>query len=599
MSNPPRNILMVYPPIPPDTYWSFSHALRLIRKKCAMPPLGLLTVAGMMPSGFDLKLIDMNVQPLRTSDIAWADMVFLSGMLIQKTALHRVAAQCRRLGTPVVAGGPYPSTAPQELAAVVDHVLCGEAEGLVPLFIEDYARGKARPVYEPLPPPDLGDTPPPRFDLLNLKAYGSMAIQYSRGCPFHCEFCDIWQRFGNRPRLKSAAQAIAELEALYRLGWRGAVFVVDDNFIGNRERVKTEFLPTLARWQQRRGHPFRFYTEASVDLARDDDLMAAMVAAGFNEVFVGIETPSPQALAETGKHQNLKGDLETAVRRIQNTGLEVMGGFIVGFDSDGEDIFDQQLAFIQRSAIPQAMVGLLTALPGTRLFERLQAEGRLCAATSGNNTHVFGTNFLPRMGTASLKAGYRRLLNELYGGNLRNYFQRCNQLLDRLGKRQMSNRVGVWRESLILLRALLRQPFTPYGWQYLKFLARNMPGHAGRFSMAVKFGIVGHHYHCITRELLKVDQVAVSLDRTYERLQAQLQSGGVLQGGGAPIPDTVVVSAWRWSQNALTDARRRIEALHGDCRDDLLRHYEAVAGKVWSLFRPFAGKLYRCGIRLR
>jgi radical SAM superfamily enzyme YgiQ (UPF0313 family) len=598
MPNAPRKILMVYPPIPSDTYWSFSHALALIHKKCAMPPLGLLTVAGMLPPGTQLKLVDMNFQPLRATDIAWADMVFVSGMLIQKKALLGVMRQCREAGTPVVAGGPYPSTAPEELSEA-DHILCGEAEGLVPLFLADYARGRARRVYEPLPPPDLGHSPLPRFDLLDLRAYGSMAIQYSRGCPFHCEFCDIWRRFGNRPRLKSATQAIGELEELYRLGWRGPVFIVDDNFIGNRQRVKTEFLPALSRWQQRRGNPFRFYTEGSIDLARDDELMAAMVAAGFHEIFVGIETPSPRALAETGKHQNLKGDLEASVRRIQGSGLEVMGGFIVGFDSDDEDIFDQQLAFIQRNAIPQAMVGLLTALPGTRLFERLQEEGRLCASASGNNTHVFNTNFLPRMGTAPLKAGYRRLLNELYGNDLRDYFQRCDKLLDRLGKRRLSSRVAVWRDGLFLVRSLLRQPFTPYGWQYLKFLLRNLPGHAGRFSQAVKYGIVGHHYHRITRQLLEIDQLSVSLDRTYERLRSQLHCGNTPSENAPALPESVVIAAWRWSQAVLADARRRIERLHGDCRDDLLHQYEVVAGKVRNLFQPFSGQLDRGGVRFR
>ncbi len=592
MPTRPRKILLVYPSIPPDTYWSFSYALRLARKKCAMPPLGLLTVAGLMPDDVELRLIDMNFQPLRTADIEWADLVFLSAMLIQQKALHRIAARCRRLNTPVVAGGPYPSTAPEEMVDV-DHVLCGEVETLMPTFLADYARGRARRVYAPPPPPDLAHTPLPRFDLLDLKAYASMAVQYSRGCPFHCEFCDIWQRFGNRPRLKAVPQAIAELESLYRLGWRGPVFIVDDNFIGNRRRVKTELLPALARWQRRRGNPFRFYTEASVDLAEDDDLMTAMVAAGFHEVFVGIETPSPRSLAETGKHQNLRGDLAAAIRRIQRAGLEVMGGFIVGFDSDGEEIFDRQMTFIQNNAIPQAMVGLLTALPGTRLFQRLQGEGRLRSQASGNNTHVFQTNFHPRMGDAKLTSGYRRLLSDLYGNNLRNYFQRCNHLLDNLGPRELDDRVPSWREGMILLRSLLRQPFTPYGWQYLKFLARNLTRHADRFSQAVKYSIVGHHFHRITRELLKCEKAAAVLECIYERLRDQLPAGEKQSATSPPVADALVVSAWQWSQAALADARRRIESLHEDFRDDLLQQYAIVAEKVWNLFRPFAGELCR------
>ena len=598
MPKAPRNILMVYPPIPTDTYWSFSHALRLVRKKAAMPPLGLLTVAGMLPAAIRVKLVDMNVQELRTEDIAWADMVFLSGMLIQKNAFDRVAAQCRQMDTLVVAGGPYPSSAPEEVP-VADHVLCGEAEHLLAEFLADYGRGQARRIYSGPAPADLGATPVPRFDLLDLKAYASMAVQYSRGCPFHCEFCDIWQRFGNRPRLKSANQAIAELESLYRLGWRGPVFIVDDNFIGNRGRVKREFLPALTRWQRRRRNPFRFFTEASIDLAGHEELMAAMVAAGFHEVFVGIESPSPEALAETGKHQNLKDDLENSVLRIQKAGLEVMGGFIVGFDSDGEDIFDRQLAFIQHNAIPQAMVGLLTALPGTLLCERLAAEGRLCASATGNNTHVFQTNFRPRMGTQTLQDGYRRLLTELYGGNMRSYFDRCNALLDRLGRRQLASRVAVWRDTGILLRALLRQPFTAYGCQYLKFLGHNLLRRSHRFAPAVKYGIVGHHFHRITRELVKVEQVAALLDRTYTRVRTCLSESPAAPEDNAPASDTTVVSLWRWSQTTLAEAYRRIEKLQGECRSDLLRRYEVVAEQVWNLFRPFAGELSRWDLRRR
>ena len=320
-----------------------------------------------------------------------------------------------------------------------------------------------------------------------------------------------------------------------------------------------------------------------------------MVAAGFHEIFVGIETPSPQALAETGKHQNLKNDLNTAVRRLQTAGLEVMGGFIVGFDSDGPDIFDRQLAFIQGNAIPQAMVGLLTALPGTCLSQRLQQEGRLRTAATGNNTHTMGTNFLPRMGTAPLTKGYRRLLRALYGGNLKSYFQRCNALLDRLGPRRLGDRVVCGKDVWILLRALLRQPFTAYGWQYLKFLGRNLVRHAGQFSMAVKYGIVGHHFHRITRDLLQVDRAVALLDRIMDHLQEQLPRCPAAPGEAESI--RAVISAWHWSQNTLADAYRRIECLPGDFRRDLMAHYDRVAEQVRRQFRPFAGDLYRCGVR--
>jgi radical SAM superfamily enzyme YgiQ (UPF0313 family) len=499
----PTRILLVYPEVPANTFWSLTHALQFINKKSALPPLGLITVAGLIPAGVNLRLVDMNIEPLRAEDLLWADAVFVSAMIVQKESFDRVVQRCRQLKKTVVAGGAYPTSSWPRIQGV-DHFVLGEVETTLPGFFDDYANGRARRVYEPDGHPPLSATPVPRFDLLDLTAYGSMSVQYSRGCPFHCEFCDIWNMFGNRPRLKSAQRLLAELEVLFNLGWRGNVFVVDDNFIGNRQRVKNELLPALIDWQRRKKRPFVFYTEASINLADDDTLLAGMRHAGFNQVFIGIETPLRDGLAETGKTQNLKTDLRKAVHTIQRQGLEVMGGFILGFDSDTDDIFDRQIAFIQETGIVKAMIGLLNALPGTRLYRRLAAEGRLLGDTSGNNTHEARTNFVTRMDPDTLREGYLRVLATLYDFRLKNYFARCNHLLDRIENSTFFQRRITATEIKALLKSLLRQPFTPYGGQYIKFLARNLLKNTRIVGEAVVLAIEGHHFHRITQQgLLK------------------------------------------------------------------------------------------------
>ena len=368
------NILLVYPEFP-DTYWSFRHALSFERKRSAFPPLGLLTISAMLPAHWNRRLVDMNIRDLSVRDVEWADGVFCSAMLVQRDSLQRVIALSKSRGKRVVVGGPYVSTATETLPGV-DHIFIGEAEETLPEFVRDLERGNARRVYNATDRPALSATPVPHFELASLKHYSSMSVQYSRGCPFQCEFCDIIEIYGRIPRTKSNQQMLDELDTLRRTGWRGPVFIVDDNFIGNKRNVKN-LLPELADWSERHGRPFSFFTEASVNLADDDELLQLMRRAGFYRVFLGIETPVKESLKEAQKGQNIRSDLLQSVRKVQSYGMEVMAGFIIGFDNDPEDIFERQMNFIRESAIPLAMVGLLTALPQTQLWRRLEREGRL------------------------------------------------------------------------------------------------------------------------------------------------------------------------------------------------------------------------------
>jgi radical SAM superfamily enzyme YgiQ (UPF0313 family) len=403
--------LLIYPGYP-ETYWSFSHALPFIGKKAVFPPLGLLTVAALFPRSWDMRLIDLNVGRLSDSDLLWADYVFISAMTIQKESTREVLSRCRHLGVRTVGGGPLLTTCPDEFPEF-DHLVLGEAEAALPRFLEDLAAETQQPVYRAEERPDISLTPLPRWDLIDPRHYAAMNIQYSRGCPFDCEFCDITQLFGRRPRTKHTAQLLAELDALAGRGWRGGVFFVDDNFIGDKGKLKKEVLPALISWMKKRGHPFFFYTEASIDLADDPILMELMVEAGFQEVFIGIESPEEDSLRETGKVQNSNRDLVASVQRIQRAGLQVQGGFIVGFDHDSPAIFDRQVNFIQESGIVTAMVGILTVLRGTRLHGRLLDEGRMLKGSSGNNTEV-ALNYIPRMNPKVLIDGYQRLVRTIY-----------------------------------------------------------------------------------------------------------------------------------------------------------------------------------------
>ena len=488
-------VLLLYPEFP-DTFWSFKHALKFIRKRAALPPLSLLTVAAMLPEDWAKRLVDVNVRKLREKDLAWAEVVFISGMIAQQDSARELIARCRAAGKTIVAGGPL-FTLGHEQFPEVNHFVLNEAEVTLPEFLRDFARGTARRVYASSEFPDLRETPAPLWELAEMQRYGSMSVQFSRGCPFDCEFCNITAMFGHRPRTKATAQVIAELDGLRQHGWRGPVFFVDDNFIGNKRALKEELLPALIRWRKgRRG--MVFYTEASINLADDEELMRMMVEAGFNQVFVGIETPEDAGLAECNKRQNRKRDLVADVKRIQRAGLEVQGGFIVGFDSDTPAIFARQIEFIQKSGIVTAMVGLLQAIPGTKLHQRLNVQGRLIGRTTGNNLDGT-TNFIPRMNRETLREGYRNLMGHLYAPGP--YYQRIRTFLREYASPKIAGSLN-WRYFMAFLQANVRlgifgrERFHYWGLLLWTFFRR--PAH---FPLAVTLSIYGYHFRKTCRVL--------------------------------------------------------------------------------------------------
>jgi len=493
-----KNILLVYPEFP-STYWGFEHSLKFIGKRAAYPPLGLMTIAALIPPQYDLKLVNMNVEALKESDIEWSDYVFLSAMIVQKDSFDDVVRLSHKHNKTVVAGGPYPTMSYANIAGV-DHFVLDEAEMTLPDFFRDIEEGKGAKIYRSSLKPEMSMAPLPRFDLIDINAYASMALQFSRGCPFDCEFCDIIELFGHKPRTKSPQQFINELESLYKTGYRGSVFIVDDNFIGNKFAVK-ELLRTILEWQNEKRYPFTFMTEASINLADDEELLNLMAEVRFNGVFLGIETPSEESLKLANKLQNTKIKMLESIHKIQSKGLEVSGGFILGFDSDEDDIFDRQIKFINDAAIPMAMVGLLTALEQTRLYKRLSDEKRIIKGVSGNNTHTLELNFIPRMPVDKLIEGYKRVISTVYEPRV--YFKRCYDLINILPNKYHSSVKKFSISNIIiyfyaLIRSIFLQGFSSYGHIYLKFLAKVLISKPARFPQAVKSAIFGYHFFLFT-----------------------------------------------------------------------------------------------------
>jgi radical SAM superfamily enzyme YgiQ (UPF0313 family) len=490
-------VLLVYPKYP-DTFWSFKHALKFISRRAAFPPLGLLTVAALLPESWEKRLVDLNVSTLRDEDLDQADLVFISAMIIQKESVDEVVGRCKARGVRIVAGGPLFTMAEREaLDPRIDHFVLDEGEITLPRFVADWEQGTPRRLYSSEERPDMEATPLPQWDLISLRNYATMPIQYSRGCPFNCEFCDITILNGRVPRTKGNGQMLRELEALYARGWRGSVFMVDDNFIGHKAKVK-RLLPEIIQWNRERKYPFTFTTEASLNLADDDELLRLMVEANFTQVFLGIETPHEGSLVECNKVQNAERDLAGAVRKIQRAGMEVMGGFIVGFDSDPPSIFEQQIRFIQRVGVVTAMVGLLHAVPRTPLYQRLKQQGRILMDTTGNNTD--GTlNFIPKMDGQVLVEGYRRIISTIYAP--RQYYERVITFLKDYQPSQKGRRVNM-RDLRAFIKSLFILGLFARGRRYYwKLLTTALLKYRKAFPEAVTCAIYGYHFRKVLRHL--------------------------------------------------------------------------------------------------
>ncbi len=486
------NALLIYPEFP-DTFWSFKHALKFIHKKASLPPLGLLTVAAMLPDQWEKRLVDLNTGKLGEKDLNWADYAFISAMVVQRDSTRQVIDQCKTAGLKVIVGGPL-FTSEYDKFEQVDHFVLNEAEVTLPDFLKDLENGCAKRIYSSTEFADLSQTPVPLWKLVNFKNYATMNIQFSRGCPFNCEFCNITVLFGHKPRVKTAEQIILELDGLYRLGWRGNVFFVDDNLIGNRKYLKENLLPALAEWRKDKVGML-FSTEVSINLTDDEELMQQMVAAGFTTVFIGIETPNEASLIECGKKHNRKRDLVGDVKRIQRHGIQVQGGFIIGFDSDTPSIFRQQIEFIQNSGIVTAMIGLLQAPIGTRLYERLARENRLLGLMTGDN--VDGTtNIIPKMGLEALLKGYKTVIRYLYAPE--NYYARIKTFLQAYKPPKIKSPIDfqyaipyimAFFRSIVRLGIISRERI--YYWKLFLWTLFRRPK---LFPLAISLAVYGYHF---------------------------------------------------------------------------------------------------------
>lgn len=482
--------LLIYPKYP-ETFWSFKYALKLIGKKSTFPPLGLLTVASLLPKDWQKRLVDMNVENLQDSCIKEADYVFISAMVIQKESVEEVVKRCKNFNKKIVVGGPL--FAVNQNFKDVDYFVLGEAEITLPLFLADLNNGFLKRIYANSQKPDLSLSPLPSWNLIDIKKYASMNIQYSRGCPFNCEFCDIAFLFGRVQRVKSREQVFHELDSLYNRGWRGGVFFADDNFIGNKEKLKKEILPAIIEWRKERGYPFNFSTEASMNLADDQELMNLMVEAGFGMVFLGIETPDEDSLTECGKYQNKNRDLVSCVKKIQKSGMEVQGGFIVGFDSDKPSIFERQIEFIQKSGIVTAMVGILGAIQGTKLYDRLKKEKRLLKESSGDNTDC-SINFVPKMSASSLIKGYQKIIKNIYSP--KQYYQRIVNFLKehRTGPKRKIYFHFYYLKTFFQSIWILGIKEKMAGFYFWKLIFWTLLRKPKSFPLAISLAIQGYHF---------------------------------------------------------------------------------------------------------
>jgi radical SAM superfamily enzyme YgiQ (UPF0313 family) len=511
--------LLVWPRFP-SSFWSFDGILDLVPIKTDQPPLGLLTIGALCPKSWTLRLIDRSFEDLRDADILWADLVMVSGMRVQRDDIRETLLRVRALGRRTIIGGPFASSEPDLLLALADHVVVGEPDEVFPEIAAELERGSAKRLYVVKDKPDVSKTPLPRFDLLKIHEYASMAVQFSRGCPFQCEFCDIITIYGRKPRTKSPAQVLAELDALFALGWRDEVFIVDDNFIGNH-KLALELSRELGKWQSARGYPMLFYTEASIDLAQRPELVEAMVKANFFYVFIGIESPSTKSLKEAKKYQNLRRDPLESIRFIQNQGLWVTAGFILGFDSDTEEIFEQQRDFIERAAIPWAMAGFLQAPPTTPLFDRLLKEGRILMESTATS-NFDPPNFKTVLPLPSLLKGYSEVLGALYDASA--FYDRCYRSLLHWHARkpQKPPAISLWTMLGILVRSIVRQgllsSYRRAYWKFLFQLVTRWPCDPRKLGMGFAMLLSGHHFIRYAKSV--VAQVKSELDRSQVKPEA-------------------------------------------------------------------------------
>lgn len=512
--------LFVWPKIP-NSFWAFTGMLELLPEKVVMPPLGLITVAALCPPEWTLRLVDEAVEDLTDDDLRWADLVMVGGMEVQKTGLQNVLARARSFGRRTIVGGPYASSEPARMLALADHVVVGEPDEVFGEIAAELEAGTAKRHYEIIDKPDVTHTPVPRFDLLKLNGYASMSIQFSRGCPFQCEFCDIIILYGRKPRTKLPQQVTAELDALLKLGWMKQVFIVDDNFIGNHARA-LELCVELEKWQKAHGFPVMFYTEASMDLAKKTALVDAMVRANFFYVFLGIESPSTESLQETRKFQNLAVDPVSCIDILHEKGLWVTGGFIVGFDSDTDDIFDRQIEFIERTAIPWALLNSLHAMPRTALYERMQKEGRLLEESEHHSGDTNPPNFRTKLAPAVLLRGQAKTLAAIY--EPKSFFARAWRSMEswKIRKNQRAarqpNAAGI---AAIVARSIwhqgIKSSYKRFYWNYLFKIVTHYAFNPPKLWMAATIMISGHHFIPYSREVVaSIERAAVRVESAQE-----------------------------------------------------------------------------------
>ena len=483
-------ILLIHPKYP-VTYWSYIHALKFISKKAANPPLGLMTVAWLLPGNWEKRLIDLNVSKLKDKDILWADYVFISAMSVQHKSVNEVICKCKSLNKKIVAGGPL-FTAEFENFKDIDHLVLNEAEITLPLFLQDLEKGCPQRIYQTSEFADITKTPAPDYSLIDISKYAMLNLQYSRGCPFNCEFCDITALLGHKVRLKTTAQILHELDIIKKAGWKGPVFFVDDNFIGNKSVLKKDLLPSVIQWMQENKSPFIFTTEASINLSDDPELMKLMVQAGFSKVFIGIETPEEASLAECNKTQNHHRDMIQSVKTIQTAGMEVMAGFIVGFDNDSPSIFQNQIDFVQKSGIVSAMVGLLNAPKKTSLYKRLMHEGRITNDWTGDNTN-YTLNFIPKMNLQELLKGYQHIIHGIY--STKAYYKRVISFLRHYNPPFKAQRKVSFQELIPLFKSMIIIGILNKGRRYYwELFFWSLFSRPKTFPLAVTYSIYGYHY---------------------------------------------------------------------------------------------------------